>query len=257
MFFNCGRCYCLASFQSADTIENGVDHRVFADCGVDHQIEALTIGPVNTEISFDVGGAVAVNGFDQLGRLGGRLSAGLQAFHFFRFGGVDENVKCVAAALEIVRGAASDDDAIPALGDLSYDAFGHIANTIGVRHLHTLGVQAALVAAAHERAEEAIGERVLFLCALFDDTAIAFHNARDLVREQLVPELPAEAVGDLLGDFASAAAVFTFDGDDSNHRRLTPPRNRYSTTIRRPPSSFFLNAKESANITAAPMARIM
>ena len=42
-------------------------------------------------------------------------------------------------------------------------------------------------------------------------------KARDLLRQQFVPELPVESPGKFLRDLRRAAAVFPFDGDDSDH----------------------------------------
>ena len=100
-------------------------------------------------------------------------------------------MKGVGAVVQIVGGAATHDDALAAFGGAFHHALGDFADAIGVRHFEARGVQAAFVAAVQECFEEAVGERVAFLFVFLDDAAIAFHQARDFVGQELVPELPA------------------------------------------------------------------
>ena len=121
---------------------------------------------------------------------------------------------------------------LPAFGGAFHHALGDLADAIGVRHLQPRSVQAAFVAAAHEGLEEPVVQGILFLFVLLDHAAIAFHPAGDFVGQQLVPELPAQALGDPLGDLGAAAAVFAFDGDDSDHGCFSPEPNWYYINAR-------------------------
>src|SRR5580704_13459635 len=53
--------------------------------------------------------------------------------------------------------------------------------------------------------------------------ALHVGNLGDFLRQRVVPELPAELLGKLAGDFSAAASVFPFDCDDAihQHSRLT------------------------------------
>ena len=54
--------------------------------------------------------------------------------------------------------------------------------------------------------------RVPLLFAFPHYAAIAPHQPGDFAGQQLVPQLPAQAIGDKLRDFGATAPVFAFDG---------------------------------------------
>src|SRR5262249_6112806 len=78
-------------------------------------------------------------------------------------------------------------------------------------------------------------------------------EARDLLRQLLVPQLPSQMFGKLLGDFAAAASVFPFDGDDPDHDALLQFYSAQpAASSAPPPGSFLRRMKDRKNIMAAP-----
>ena len=94
--------------------------------------------------------------------------------------------------------------------------FHHLANAFRVDHLQPRRIQAAFKTASHEGLEQAVVRRVSFLLMLLDCAAFAIQTARDFLSQRLIPKLPAQPRGQLLGDLAAAASVLAFQGDHSD-----------------------------------------
>jgi len=114
-------------------------------------------------------------------------------------------------------GAAADDDTVAGVGDLQNDFLGDAKDALAVNDFELVGIDAAFEAAAQEGFEEAVIERIVFFFAALDDSLRAIGETGDFFGEAVVPEFPAEALGEQASDIAAAAAVFAFDGNDFDH----------------------------------------
>src|SRR5580700_1863137 len=159
-------------------------------------------------------GAVAVHFGDELLRFFFGFAYGFDAADFFFVGCVDENVEGIGAVAQKIGCAAADDDAITARSDIFYDFLQHFDHAIGVEDPGPTNSESALVTAARVNFEETIEEGVHALVAALRFALIHIGGASDFGRDFLVPEFPAEAFGERLGDERAAAAVFPFEGND-------------------------------------------
>src|SRR5580704_19733467 len=113
--------------------------------------------------------------------------------------------------------AAADDDAVAGFRGVLNDAFGDLQDAFAVHDIELVRVEAAFVAAAQKGFEEPVIERVGAFLAYFDNGFGAIGQTGDFLGQILIPKLPAELLSNLLGDFAAAASVFAFDGENSDH----------------------------------------
>jgi hypothetical protein len=171
------------------------------------------------EIVADEFGAVAIDFGYELLRFFFRFADGFDAADFFFVGCVDENVEGVGAVAQEVGLAAADDDAIAARGDVVNHSVQHFNHAIGVEYPGAADSERAFVAAARVNFEEAIEERIDALVAALGVALVDIGGAGDFGGNFLVPEFPAEALGEGFGDERAAAAVFAFEGDDSYRHR--------------------------------------
>src|SRR5208283_1173897 len=112
-----------------------------------------------------------------------------------------------------------------------------------------MGIQTTLEATSHESLEQPVIKRVFSFFVLLHRRAFAVHQTGDFVGQQVVPQLPAEAVGQLAGDFCAPASIFALDGNYSDHGLS------YSTTTCPPACGSFLRTmKASKNMMPAPIA---
>ena len=119
--------------------------------------------------------------------------------------------------------APADDDRIAFFSGVLNDLFGKLQDAFAIDEIELVRIQAAFVASAQKRFEEAVVEGIGAFFANFDDGFRAIREPGDLFGEQLIPKLPAELCRKQLSDFASAASVLSFDGDDLDHA-LSPRR---------------------------------
>src|SRR5262252_8397274 len=179
-------------------------------------MKPVPVGPVHVEVFFDEDGAIAIHGF---GKFDGILlgpSRALETSDSFLKGRVDKNVKSISPFAEIVCRASADNHACAGIGDLRQDSLNYIPNTVRVHHLQSRGVQASFEAPTHKGFEQPIIGWIPFLFMLRDHAAVAIQAARDLFRQQLVPQLPTKLGCYLRGNFAASASVLAFEGDYSN-----------------------------------------
>src|SRR5215469_17682709 len=98
----------LPGMQKMHGVENHGDDFVVPDHGIDHHVVEASGGPVRVEVMLDEGDALAIDGIDQI--LG--IGLGFAKFHlaadFFRIGGVEKDVKSVAAGAQEIGSAAPD-----------------------------------------------------------------------------------------------------------------------------------------------------
>ena len=55
------------------------------------------------------------------------------------------------------------------------------------------------------------------LIAAFDSRGIDLSEARDFLRETLIPEFPAQAFGQLVGNGSGTTTELALDGDEAKH----------------------------------------
>src|ERR1700722_16834458 len=98
-----------------------------------------------------------------------------------------------------------------------HDGPSELQNIFAVHQIQFVGVYASFVASAQERFEQAVVKRVSALLALLDGRLGAISEARNFFRQLLIPQLPAENLGQALRDLTAAASVLSFHRDDSDH----------------------------------------
>src|SRR5580704_630811 len=119
--------------------------------------------------------------------------------------------------------SSSDDDAISRLRRVQNDALCELNNAFAIHQVQLVRVDASLVTPAQKRFEEPVVERIVSLLSTLNLGLGAICQAGDLLRQQLVPQLPSQMLRKLLGDFAPAASVLPLNGDDSNHSESPQP----------------------------------
>ena len=119
--------------------------------------------------------------------------------------------------------ASADDDGVASFRGVQDDTLGNLQDAFAVDDVELMGVEAAFVAPAQKRFEEAVVERIGLFLANLDDGFGTIREPRDLFGEQSIPKLPAQLLRKQLRDFAAAAAVFALNGNDFDHcESLTP-----------------------------------
>jgi len=102
-------------FECRNPVENRLDHRLFTNRRVDHEVEVMTGWPFHPEVLFDEGRAVAIHRFGKLDRSLLALPHLAQPVYLLFEGSVDKNVKGVRAIVEVISRAASHDDGVASL----------------------------------------------------------------------------------------------------------------------------------------------
>ena len=113
--------------------------------------------------------------------------------------------------------AAADHDCVSFARNLVHDLLHHRHHAVGVEYLTAKGGGIALVTAAPEGFREAVQAAVHAFFAAHDCRALHVGEAGNFFGDEMVPELPAEVVGELSGDRGGAAAVLPLDGDETKH----------------------------------------
>jgi hypothetical protein len=114
-------------------------------------------------------------------------------------------------------GAPAHDDTIAFFGCVLNYPPGNFEYRFAVDQIQLWRVDGAFVASAHKGFEKPVVQRVILFFAFLDYRLRAIREAGDLFRQPLVPEFPAETVRHRLSNFAAAASVFAFDGNDVDH----------------------------------------
>jgi hypothetical protein len=81
-------------------------------------------------------------------------------------------------------------------------------------------IEASFITPAQERFEEPVVQGIGSFLSTLDDRLGTIGQTRDLLRQQVIPKLPAQLLRKQLSDFAAAAAVLAFNGDDFYHLLL-------------------------------------
>src|SRR5215469_10444800 len=118
--------------------------------------------------------------------------------------------------------------AVPLLRSMLNHALRNFDNGLAVDQVKFGRVNAPLITSAHKGFKKPVIERVRPFLARLDYRLGASRESRDLLGQQLVPQLPAKTSRQELRDFASAASVFPLDRDDLDHRSCRLPQNLLS-----------------------------
>src|ERR1700679_2747235 len=106
--------------------------------------------PLDSEVLLDESRTVLVNSASQLNGFLLALSLPLQSAYLLFEGGIYENVEGIRQIVQIVCRPAAYQHAVAFASGSSYDLFGDLANSVGVRDLQRWRDQASFVAASQE-----------------------------------------------------------------------------------------------------------
>src|SRR5579871_2717047 len=118
--------------------------------------------------------------------------------------------------------APANDDRVPFPGDAIGDFLHHRHHAVGIEDLAAQH-GTPLVTAAPERFGETMEWTVDALIAALHRGGRDIGDAGNFFGEEMIPELPTEAVGQFCGDAAGAASVLAFNGDDAKHSLYSEP----------------------------------
>src|SRR5689334_784190 len=99
-------------------------------------------------------------------------------------------------------------------GSVLYHATGNGENSLAVYKIEFGRVEAALIASAEKGLEKSVVERIGPFLSSFNYGRGTLGKPCDFLGQSLVPELPAKALRHHLGDFATAASIFPFNGNN-------------------------------------------
>src|SRR5579871_6297887 len=102
-------------------------------------------------------------------------------------------------------------------GSVLHHAAGSSENRLAVHKIKSGRIEAALIASTEKGLEKPVVERIRAFLSRFDYRRGTLGQPRDFLRQRLVPKLPAKALRHQLGDLASSASVFPFNGNDFDH----------------------------------------
>jgi hypothetical protein len=184
--------------------------------GVEHGVINQPIRPIRVEVRFNEIGTFVVNPIYRLFSIRLRSTFRSQPPHFICSGAIQKEPQRVSTVPEEVLRSSANDYAIAGSGGLKNNTFGDSHNAVGVEAEHRRNA-AAFIASGRERPNEPVIEWICVLLALFYGGTLAVCEASDFLCEQLVPQLPTQADRDFPRDRCCAAAIFPFNGDDSDH----------------------------------------
>src|SRR5215467_2048668 len=207
--------------------------------------------PFLAEVFPDEVSPLVVHGLNQAGRLSSLDAASNQPVNLVLVRRINEDVEDIRTIRQEECGSAPHDDAVPFVGGFLHDPLREADDDVGVQKVQPWNVQASLEAATQERFEQAVVQRIRAFFPLRDRRWIALRQARNLVRQPLIPERPAQSVCQQPGDVGAAAAVFALDRDDSYFHAAI----HYSACAAPWPGSFFLSVNDRNNMTTAATPR--
>src|SRR5271169_2204390 len=210
----CAGGFCVERFHE---IQDHVGDALIAGGCIDHGVVSGAVGPVDAEIFLDEFDAFVIDGIDALFRFLLGFAARDEAAHLIFSGSVKKDAERVRAIPEKVLRAASHDHAVTGFRGVLNDTLGNLQNAFAVDDVELVRIEASFVAAAQKGFEEPVVQRVGAFLADLDNVFGTIREPGDLLRQQLVPKLPAQLVSKHLSDFAPAAAIFAFDGEYSDH----------------------------------------
>src|SRR5258708_28871087 len=129
-------------------------------------MEEMTGRPIDVEVLFDEGRAVAVHGLRKLDGFFFGLPHCPQPVYLLFKGSINKNVKGVGTVAEVICRAASHNYGVALLRRCSDHALRDLPDAFGVHDLHPWGVQTPFEAASHKRLEQTVVERISSLLML-------------------------------------------------------------------------------------------
>src|ERR1700680_3072784 len=111
----------------------------------------------------------------------------------------------------------SDDDRVSPFSGVLNDPLRNVQNAFAVDQVELVRIEAAFVTSAQKGFEEPVVEWIGAFLANLDDGFGAIPTPSDFLGQQLIPKLPAQLRREQLSDFASAASILPFNGDDFDH----------------------------------------
>ena len=205
---------CVEGFHK---IQNDLQDSLLADRSINHGVVNGTVRPFHVEILVEEIDAFPINRIHELFGIFLAFAAGHEAPQFILSGSIKKHPQRVLAVPEKLLRPSSDDDGVSCFRGVLNDTFRKFQNAFGINQVELVRIEASFIAAAQERFEEPVVQGIRSFLATLDNRLRTFSKPRDLFRQQLIPELPAQVVRNQLSDFAAAASVFAFDGDSFDH----------------------------------------
>jgi hypothetical protein len=217
---------CIEAFHK---IQNHVKDCRVSDRSIDHGVIQGAVRPFDVEELLDEICAFPVNRIDELFGLLLTLAASQQAPHLIFSRSIKKYPQRILAVLEKLLRSPSDDDRVSRFRRAQNHTFCKLQNALAIDNLELVRIEASFVAPAQKRFKEPIVERIGSFLPKFDDCLGTFSKPRYLLSQQLIPKLPAKLLSQQLSDFAAAASVFAFNGDDFYHFHLRPRQTHISS----------------------------
>src|SRR5580704_16578846 len=211
-------CVHWRSFQCVHGRQNRGDHTLVADTGIDHHVIETTSRPIGIEIALHKCDSIAVDRVQQFSCCFLALAQLQQPLELLRVRRIKKNMKGICTLTQKVWRAPAYDDAITSLTDSFHDLLPHGYESVCVKRLCAGQRDAALVAVAQKHFDQTLKRTVDALRASLDGRTLHIGDLRDLFRQRMIPDFPAEPLGQLAGNFAASASIFAFDRDDAVHQ---------------------------------------
>ncbi len=141
----------------------------------------------------------------------------MQTAELLRARRIQKDVKRVRPLAQKIRRAPAHDDAISRSCSPFHDLLPDRHEAIGVKNVSAGKRHVALVTSPPENLGKAVKSAVHALVTTRDCRGIDAGNLGDFFGQLMIPEFPAQPLGQLLGNFPAAASEFTLDCDDAIH----------------------------------------
>ena len=141
----------------------------------------------------------------------------MQTAELLRARRIQKDVERVRPLAQKIRRAPAHDDAISRSCSPFHDLLPDRHEAIGVKNVSAGKRHVALVTSPPENLGKAVKSAVHALVTTRYCRGIDSSNLGYLLREFMVPEFPAQPLGQLLGNLSAAASEFTLDCDDAIH----------------------------------------
>ena len=184
---------------------------------IDHRVVSGAVGPVDAKIFLDELHAFVIDAVYAFLCFLLRFAARYKTSYFIFPGSVEKDAERVLAVPEEMLRAPSYDDAITGFRGVLNDTLGNLQNTFAVDDVQLVRIQASFVTPAQKGFKKPIVEWIGAFLANLDDVLGAMCQPGDLLRQVLIPQLPAQLLGKQLRDFAAAASIFPFNRKYSDH----------------------------------------
>src|SRR5262249_25810727 len=195
--------------------ENASNDGLVSDTGIDHEVIKMPVWPFLAEVLLDEIGSVVVDGVHETSGFVRLCATPDEPADLVFERRIDEDMKHVRPVLQEERAAASHDDRVALVGRRVDKALRQSEDGVGVEQVQSVHVQAAFEAAAEKQLEKPVVQGIHALFTIRDLRPLTLRETRNLVRQQLIPELPSEGVSKPFRNDIRTAAVLPIDGDNS------------------------------------------